>query len=1078
MSSIQPDHHDQSKSYFDEQFIQNIKKTIRTHEAKVELVFQQNEALIKSLETRLEELLKANKKLLEDKLTKQELKIDCIEKNWVGKNIELIKSQPNQKEQPYSWTNALNLEVEVLKDKIKSIQKDIESIQQHFEGLVERIKQDNLHVSKPNLSIDDSYYWGLQNDIEKLKHFAWAPEGELSILKRKFEDEANKVLKVINKQNESNLSKIKDSFSNIEEHRNYTPESKNILDNSNNRLTSIETVQEFENIEALKSHYENTKNDLENMKKNHIIEFEKVQHITQLQNKLHQNLKDAQSLLSKDDLHDRSNKKKNLEEEINKIHHLHAQLANSLQEIQGIVNKYEFTQEKMEKEIDIARKLIFNENIVSNQLEIVKKKKETFSKEIKNIQSLSNNQILKYETIEGKMQNTDQFQKIMTEKIDKINQGYNRMCEDIEILANEFKKEKTNQENCEEKLNDLAQMISEFNTEALMKKFSDLQYQLEITQDYVKANVEKSEKSFQRTLANNENIQKKYLEIEDALQGLQSSSRNRIYIQNEKKKISEAQNDFIDIQPINNERCNREIGNEASLEGMENDKDSSAINIISSDSDTKVPCNFEGGDPVHNKKPTLISSSNNPFKEVTVNSKKNPFIKRKSSHNPPSSVFKQPFKKHKQKQKAYKKQHLHQNPFLKKHKSSSETGSSEIEVFTLDGGHQIFEGSPKIASTSKIDDSSQSDFYDVGMREENSTKHTSRERRSWRQNTHWKKGFSPSTSTLRKTRDCMTLGKRSDDLDLSRAFQVHFRALTSTNRAKNSIVKHPNESELDNFKELINGYTLPISTSSPYLLKSSQISIQFDEDANVSEGYFEYCKRKARQYGLPFIGLSFSKSKPALLWNAFTKAFLIDSFSHALLVHEYDTYFRFGSKQAKPDRIEEVVNSHCNYQIEKLGRFIRDPSYLTEVHQTNRKSRRRFKLSERRLEACKTFPELSSYTTLFENDLLCSSDESSGDVMDESRTRNLQPWRSEAANSLVEYVDRKYAEIRQAEYPRRPGRKPGIRFSNSVDSGEIEKDPRSLPVGLPKDCYNQIWRKNLPPHLEKSLHQFEKENIF
>ncbi|MBW0572146.1 hypothetical protein O181_111861 [Austropuccinia psidii MF-1] len=182
------------------------------------------------------------------------------------------------------------------------------------------------------------------------------------------------------------------------------------------------------------------------------------------------------------------------------------------------------------------------------------------------------------------------------------------------------------------------------------------------------------------------------------------------------------------------------------------------------------------------------------------------------------------------------------------------------------------------------------------MGEENSTKHTSRERRSWRHKTPWKKGFSPSTSSLRKTRDCMTLGKRSDDLDL-----VHFRALTSTNCAKNSIVKHPNESQLDNFKELINGYTLPISTSSPDLLKSLQISIQFDEDANVSEGFFEYCKRKARQYGLPFIGLSFSKSKPALLWNAFTKAFLIDSFSHALLVHKYDTYFRFGSKQAKPD---------------------------------------------------------------------------------------------------------------------------------------------------------------------------------
>ncbi|MBW0461472.1 hypothetical protein O181_001187 [Austropuccinia psidii MF-1] len=402
---------------------------------------------------------------------------------------------------------------------------------------------------------------------------------------------------------------------------------------------------------------------------------------------------------------------------------------------------------------------------------------------------------------------------------------------------------------------------------------------------------------------------------------------------------------------------------------------------------------------------------------------------------------------------------------------SEEESSSEIEVLSLDGRNHPMEGPSRIAIKSQNRELTQNQNHQNSKISEDFNTSSRRGQRLWpKKSSSSKKPFS-SGSNLRKSRYSMTLADRSDDLNLA-----HFRMLTSTIRAKESIVNLPDERQLSSFSRAIKGVTLPISASSPSLIKYSKLSMKFEEDADVSEGFFEFCKKKARQYGLPFIGLTSLKSELASLWNKFTTSFLIDSFSYALSLHEYDTYFFFGSKPPEPEQIETVVVSHCNYQLQKLDRLMINPSYLTEFHASNCRSQRRHRLSERRLEACKTFAKLSKYIPLFENDLLCLSDESSEDVMDESRTRNLQPWCSKSATELVEYIDKKYAEIRQTEYPRRLGRKPGKQFSYSYNLDGTRKPPESLPKGLPKDCYDPMWLCQSSPGLVHSLH-LKKTNI-
>lgn len=124
-------------------------------------------------------------------------------------------------------------------------------------------------------------------------------------------------------------------------------------------------------------------------------------------------------------------------------------------------------------------------------------------------------------------------------------------------------------------------------------------------------------------------------------------------------------------------------------------------------------------------------------------------------------------------------------------------------------------------------------------------------------------------------------------------------------------------------------------------------------------------------------------------------------------------------------------------------------------------------LAERRLEACNEVRELSIYAKLFEDERLCSSDESLDDPLDEDKIRHTPPWRSQLATVLVNRVDTAYKEYRKNEYPKRTGRKPSKRIP--PPNNPVMSDSRCWPIELPEDCYSPSWLKELAPHDRVSL---------
>ena len=124
-------------------------------------------------------------------------------------------------------------------------------------------------------------------------------------------------------------------------------------------------------------------------------------------------------------------------------------------------------------------------------------------------------------------------------------------------------------------------------------------------------------------------------------------------------------------------------------------------------------------------------------------------------------------------------------------------------------------------------------------------------------------------------------------------------------------------------------------------------------------------------------------------------------------------------------------------------------------------------LAERRLEACHEARGLSIYAKLFEDERLCSSDESLDDPLDEDKIRHTPPWRSQLATILVNCADNTYKQLRRNEYPKRTGRKPSKRIPHP--NNPVISDSRCGPTELPEDCYSQSWIKELAPHDRSSL---------
>ncbi|EGG01760.1 uncharacterized protein MELLADRAFT_66758 [Melampsora larici-populina 98AG31] len=311
-------------------------------------------------------------------------------------------------------------------------------------------------------------------------------------------------------------------------------------------------------------------------------------------------------------------------------------------------------------------------------------------------------------------------------------------------------------------------------------------------------------------------------------------------------------------------------------------------------------------------------------------------------------------------------------------------------------------------------------------------------------------------SSLRQQRENMEDGLKDDDQNLTRALQYHFRLVANVARKKLSFPRSPTKANLEALPVLSG--SIPLGPAAPFVITNAQVSQTWDDDETTPEGFSDYCIRRLRQYGLPFVGLSsaFEREDPnALEWNERTLAFCIDTFHHMLTVAgEYDHFFGVDQPEIDNDRVEELLRVHFEYRISNKRMDQKKANAIQDHQQYNRRRQRCKGLALRRLDACLSVPSLLPYKDLFRDERLCSSDESDNDVLEEDRVRRVPVYRSRVGTMLVEHVDKMYRQLRQDEAQKRAGRKPAKRITSTTKHAT---DSQRWPVGLPSDCVDELF---------------------
>ncbi|POV95543.1 hypothetical protein PSTT_16199, partial [Puccinia striiformis] len=341
--------------------------------------------------------------------------------------------------------------------------------------------------------------------------------------------------------------------------------------------------------------------------------------------------------------------------------------------------------------------------------------------------------------------------------------------------------------------------------------------------------------------------------------------------------------------------------------------------------------------------------------------------------------------------------------------------------------------------------------------------------------------------SLRKERESMDPAEVDDDKALSNAVQEHIRILTGLPRKKKAFPRSPTLEELENLPALPEGV---LSVSAPAAIKAKKVTATWDRDETMGNNFSTYCLRRARQYGLPFVGLSiFTKNSKALEWNRRTSAFCNDTFYHAVIAGDYGKIFRAGYDldDGGLKRVEKLIQVNLEYRIAEMtkdfkranikskgcgsdssdedGR-LRASKLREEDEQKDRRKARVVALAQRRYDTANAFPEMRRYRFLFEDERLCSSDESVAEDDDDTRIRHVPVWRSQKATALVEKID-KLTKILRKQGPRKSGRKPGKRINLGAEAppGGLEASP----CQLPEDCYGTLWMGAQPVEQRKRL---------
>ncbi|EGG05601.1 uncharacterized protein MELLADRAFT_87865 [Melampsora larici-populina 98AG31] len=350
----------------------------------------------------------------------------------------------------------------------------------------------------------------------------------------------------------------------------------------------------------------------------------------------------------------------------------------------------------------------------------------------------------------------------------------------------------------------------------------------------------------------------------------------------------------------------------------------------------------------------------------------------------------------------------------------------------------------------------------------------SRKSNKWRRSSITPK--KPKGLSLRQERLLMSPQVKEADEQTAGQVQKHFRLMAGVDRCKADFPKCPTLEDLENLPELTVDYkTAPLGEAVRNLIRPDQLqpTWKIEEMELTVKGMHPYFRRRLQQYSLPYIGSSIARDVKADDWNRRVLAFCTDTFNRAYAGQEYHVV------NHDPHRIMKLMKEHIEYRLKNMRKYKNQIDALELSQKRDRQQQRRLRLAIRRKEVCEP-PEdspFSRFSGLFEDEQLCSSDESDEDVLNEDRVRHTPIWRSSLATSLVENIDRAYQKMRQDECPKRPGRKPA---KHILSNHRPEGGKSRWPAGLPKDCYNEVWLRSLDKKDMDGLEmkEFVLENLF
>lgn len=160
-------------------------------------------------------------------------------------------------------------------------------------------------------------------------------------------------------------------------------------------------------------------------------------------------------------------------------------------------------------------------------------------------------------------------------------------------------------------------------------------------------------------------------------------------------------------------------------------------------------------------------------------------------------------------------------------------------------------------------------------------------------------------------------------------------------RQKDSFPRSPTKNDMEALPVL---GSLPLGPTAPYILSNAQVSQTWDDDETIPEGFSDYCTRRLRQYGLPFVGLSSALEREdphASEWNRRTLAFCVDTFHHlSTVAGEYENFFRVDRDEIDTLRMEELMKKHLDYRISNKRIHTKKADAISDHQQYNRRKAR------------------------------------------------------------------------------------------------------------------------------------------